>query len=113
MADMPSNFEEALAELAKIVQLLERGQPTLDESLSEFERGVKLLQFCRTQLESADRRILELVDIDDQGRATLKPFVHQATADKAETSVPSKKPKKPAKEAPTPTSPDEPDLFGS
>ena len=113
MAEMPSNFEEALAELAKIVQLLERGQPTLEESLSEFERGVRLLQFCRTQLESADCRILELVDIDDQGRATMKPFLHQATADKAETPTPTKKPRKPPKEASPPTSPDEPDLFGS
>ncbi len=113
MADMPSNFEDALAELAKIVQLLERGQPTLEESLAEFERGVMLLQFCRQQLESADRRILELVDIDDQGRATLKPFTHQATADKAETPTPSRKSKKLSKEsAPSPSN-DEPDLFGS
>jgi exodeoxyribonuclease VII small subunit len=114
-----SSFEESLAELSRIVQLLERGQPTLEQSLVEFERGVALLRSCRAKLDEADRRILELVDIDDQGRASLKPFSHQATADKGGENTPSPKrsrssPKPTMKDSePTIQKESEPGLFGS
>lgn len=75
-------FEAALQELEGIVQLLERGQPTLDQSLRSFERGVELLRLCRSSLDQADLRIRELVDIDENGNARLRPFTHEATVSK-------------------------------
>ncbi|MBY0588001.1 exodeoxyribonuclease VII small subunit [bacterium] len=110
MTPTEPSFEDSLTQLALIIQILERGQPTLEESLTEFERGVQLLQRCRFLLDAADRRIHELVEIDEQGRARLKPFVHEATATKEMS--PAKRPKKSAK-TPEPTSENEPDLFGS
>lgn len=84
--DIP--FEIALEELGRIVQSLERGQTTLDESLACFERGIELLRHCRGKLDGAEMRIRELVDIDENGRATLKPFDHQASADKTKSEAP-------------------------
>lgn len=76
-------FEAALQELEGIVQLLERGQPTLDQSLRSFERGVELLRLCRSSLDQAELRIRELVDIVENGNARLRPFTHEATVSKA------------------------------
>ncbi|MBE2221265.1 MAG: exodeoxyribonuclease VII small subunit [Anaerolineae bacterium] len=53
-------FEEALAELEKIVAQLETGDLTLEASLSLFERGQKLAVRCNTQLEQASIRIEQL-----------------------------------------------------
>lgn len=99
------SFEESLAELGVIVQSLERGQPTLDESLAQFERGVALLRRCRSLLESAESRILQLVEIDEHGHAKLREFAHEATAAKA--------PKKSKRAKPTKETPpvEEDDLF--
>ena len=87
------NFEDALVELTQIVQTLERGQPTLEESLARFERGVELLRLCRVQLDSAESRVKELVEIDEHGHARLREFDHQATVDKGkgEKSAPKKR----------------------
>lgn len=75
-------FEIALDELAVIVQSLERGQSTLDEGLASFARGIELLRHCRGKLEAAELRVHELVDVDENGRATLKKFDHKASAEK-------------------------------
>lgn len=53
----PSSFEEALKELEQIVDLLEEGNSTLDQSLTRFERGISLVRFCWDQLERAEKRI--------------------------------------------------------
>ena len=54
------SFEEALAELEKIVAELESGDLTLEASLSLFEKGQKLAQQCNVQLETAALRIEQL-----------------------------------------------------
>ncbi|HVG26793.1 MAG TPA: exodeoxyribonuclease VII small subunit [Acidobacteriaceae bacterium] len=63
---MPS-FEEQLAELEKLVDQLERGDLTLDQSVSLFERGVHLSNACKAQLSSADSRIQVLLDPEGKG----------------------------------------------
>jgi exodeoxyribonuclease VII small subunit len=82
MPEPAPSFEQAIAELEAIVQELERGQPTLEESLARFERGVKLLRQCRQVLEAAELRIRELVEIDEHGNARLREFGHEATVTK-------------------------------
>ncbi len=74
-------FEQALAELERIVRDLEDGQIDLDESLSRYEQGVALLRRCYGQLRDAEQRILTLTGQTDDGDAILKPFAHAATAD--------------------------------
>lgn len=50
-------FEQALAELQNIVQKLEEGGLSLEESLALFERGRSLADYCNAQLDQADLRI--------------------------------------------------------
>lgn len=60
-------FEEALAELEKIVELLESEKLTLDESIKLFEQGMALSRFCEEILDRAQRRIEVLVAGDGDG----------------------------------------------
>ena len=53
----PPSFEQALLELESVVDALERGDMTLEESLSAFERGVGLTRVCQKALESAEQRV--------------------------------------------------------
>lgn len=57
-------YEEAYVELEKIVEALETGQQTLDESLRLFERGQALLKHCAALLEHADLKVRQLVGED-------------------------------------------------
>ena len=51
------SFEEALNELEKIVNELEKGNAPLDASLDYFEKGVHLVNLCNTKLDEAEQRI--------------------------------------------------------
>ncbi|HEM46421.1 MAG TPA: exodeoxyribonuclease VII small subunit [Alphaproteobacteria bacterium] len=50
-------FEDALAELEKIVQKLEQGQVKLDEAIDAYERGAALKRHCEARLAEAQTRI--------------------------------------------------------
>jgi exodeoxyribonuclease VII small subunit len=73
------SFEQALAELDKVVRDLEDGKIGLEDSLGRYEHGVGLLQRCYAQLRAAEQRILELVGVDDDGKPRVRPFEHAAT----------------------------------
>ena len=62
-----ASFEEQLAELEKVVDRLERGDLTLEENVSLFERGVLLSNACKAQLSSAESRIQVLLDPEEGG----------------------------------------------
>jgi exodeoxyribonuclease VII small subunit len=64
-----ASFEEQLAELEKVVERLERGDLTLEENVSLFERGVVLSNACKSQLASAESRIQVLLDPEEDGPA--------------------------------------------
>jgi exodeoxyribonuclease VII small subunit len=53
-------YEEALAELEKIVATLEEGQNPLDEAMKMFERGQALLTRCSELLEAAELKVQQL-----------------------------------------------------
>src|SRR5947209_11882765 len=74
-------FEDALAELERIVRELEDGQTGLEQSLARYEQGVALLRRCYGQLQQAEQRILVLTGQGDDGAPVLKPFAHAATAE--------------------------------
>ena len=72
----PESFEAASVELEKIVIGMEAGQMSLEASLSAYQRGAELLQYCQNKLQGAQQqvRILEAdmlknftrSDIDDR-----------------------------------------------
>ena len=66
-ADDTGSFEEQLAELERIVEQLERGDLTLEQSVSLFERGVHLSNACKAQLSNAESRIQVLLDPERKG----------------------------------------------
>lgn len=56
-----SRFEASLEELETIVQRMERGDQSLEESLKDFERGVTLTKACQTMLKNAEQKVEKLV----------------------------------------------------
>jgi len=77
-AEGPS-FEVAIKRLNEIVQALERGDMPLEESLRLFEEGVKLSRVSQERLDAAEKRVEELLAVDDQGRARTAPFATDST----------------------------------
>jgi exodeoxyribonuclease VII small subunit len=68
-----ADFEKSLDELEKLVRDLEQGELSLEQSLSAFERGVKLTRECQQALKGAEQRVEQLVQNDD-GTLTTRPF---------------------------------------
>ena len=75
----PQTFEQALAELERIVRDLEDGKTGLEDSLRRYEQGVALLKRCYGQLRQAEQRISELTAVDASGVAVTRAFDHSAT----------------------------------
>ena len=59
------NFEETMKELEEVVQKLENGELNLDESIQEFEKGMKLSKDASKYLEDAEKKITKLVSTED------------------------------------------------
>jgi exodeoxyribonuclease VII small subunit len=51
------SFEDALAELESLVETLERGELSLEDSLQSFERGVSLTKACQQALKQAEQKV--------------------------------------------------------
>ena len=67
------SFEKSLAELESIVEKMEEGELSLNESLSLFEKGVKLARFLREELDKAEKKIAILLK-DENGEVREEPF---------------------------------------
>ena len=70
------DFEKTLAELEKLVSNLEKGDLSLDESLSGFKQGIELTRKCQSMLDDAQQTVEQLVDSNDE--SSLKPFDQDA-----------------------------------
>ncbi len=68
------DFEKKLGRLEEIVQKMERGELSLEDSLKFFEEGVKLSRECQAQLSKAEAQVKKLVSIDEKGEAVTAPF---------------------------------------
>jgi exodeoxyribonuclease VII small subunit len=55
-------FENSLDELERLVQRMEQGDLSLDDSLQAYERGIALYRNCQTALEQAELRVRLLAD---------------------------------------------------
>jgi exodeoxyribonuclease VII small subunit len=59
------NFEHALKRLEEIVEKLEEGELSLDESLKLFEEGIEISRFCTRKLSEAEKKVEKLVKIGE------------------------------------------------
>jgi exodeoxyribonuclease VII small subunit len=65
----PASYEQALAELDRLVAQMEDGQLPLDQLLDAYRRASELLQFCRNRLQAVEDQVKVLDD------GVLKPWV--------------------------------------
>lgn len=59
-------FEAAMTELSQIVDRMESGEATLDESLKLFESGTKLASFCYEKLQNAEQKIRGISELEER-----------------------------------------------
>lgn len=64
------DFEAALEELEALVERMEGGDLSLDESLAAFERGIHLTRRCQQALSEAEQRVQVLLEKDDGSLTT-------------------------------------------
>ncbi len=76
MAEKKMTFEQAMARLEEIVAQLEAGEQTLDQSLSLYEEGAKLMKQCASMLDKAEQKVARL-RIDTNGELEEIPFAPQ------------------------------------
>ena len=78
MADQPEDtqvfpFEDSLKQLEDLVERLESGEVSLEESLQDFERGVALVRTLRERLEQAQQRVDKIVE-QEGGETAAEPM---------------------------------------
>ena len=66
------DFEAALKELESLVERMEQGDQSLEQSLKDFERGVELTRNCQQALKQAEQKVQQLQE--QTGQAELTPF---------------------------------------
>lgn len=66
------DFEKTLQQLEQIVQQMENGELGLEESLKQFEQGIKLAKSCQNALSSAELKVNQL--IEQNGLQQTIPF---------------------------------------
>ena len=73
MVRSKNRFEKTLANLEKIVDQLETGDLTLDESIAAYEQGVKALKQCYEILRDAEKKVEILLESEDSTQESA-PF---------------------------------------
>jgi exodeoxyribonuclease VII small subunit len=58
----PASYEQALAELDRLVELMEGGQLPLDQLLDGYRRGTDLLSYCKSKLQAVENQVKVLED---------------------------------------------------
>jgi len=60
------NFEISLTEIAELIEKMERGELTLEQSLGHFERGITLIKHCQKILGEAEQKVKVLIQNNHQ-----------------------------------------------
>lgn len=68
-----ANFEDSLKELEQIVEALEAGGLSLDDSLKAFEKGVRITKDCQQALDNAEQKV-SLLTKDGNGDLISQPL---------------------------------------
>ena len=66
------DFEKSLAELETLVEAMERGEMSLEETMKQFERGIELTRTCQKALKDAEQKVEIL--LEKSGAETLETF---------------------------------------
>lgn len=66
------NFEKSLRELEELVEKMEEGDLSLEESMKYFERGITLTRACQKALSEAEQKVQIL--LEKNGKADLQEF---------------------------------------
>lgn len=77
----PKSFEDAVGELEQILSEMERGEVPLEQSLTRYERGNYLLQYCRQVLNKAEQQIEELSKAEPPAPTDIPDDADDAEAD--------------------------------
>jgi exodeoxyribonuclease VII small subunit len=83
-----ASFEDQMSELEKVVDQLEKGDLTLEENVTLFERGVKLSDACKAQLASAESRIQVLLDPQATGSPRVEDLAIAVADDEEDAGDP-------------------------
>jgi exodeoxyribonuclease VII small subunit len=70
VANKSPNLEESLSEITKLIENMEHGEQTLEQSLNHFERGITLVKQCQKILEEAEQKVQILVQNNKQDELT-------------------------------------------
>ena len=81
------SFEDALAELERIVRALEAGTGKLEDAITSYERGAALRRHCEAKLAEADARVQAIVERAD-GTLGLKDVPRDGVRDGAGKDTP-------------------------
>ncbi|NLM09347.1 MAG: exodeoxyribonuclease VII small subunit [Clostridiaceae bacterium] len=65
------SYEDAVKQLEEIVGLLEKGDVSLEKSLELFQKGVSLSAYCTKKLEETEKKIVKLIDENNECREEL------------------------------------------
>lgn len=76
---LPS-LEESLTEITNLIDKMEHGDQTLEQSLTHFERGITLVKHCQKVLQEAEQKVQILIQTNNQ--ETLTPYDDEADKDK-------------------------------
>jgi exodeoxyribonuclease VII small subunit len=71
-ANTESSFEDSIRRLGEIVEALENGELPLEDSLRLFEEGVKLARASQAKLDGAEKRVEELLSVDESGNPLVR-----------------------------------------
>jgi exodeoxyribonuclease VII small subunit len=70
--DTAFHFENAMTELSQIVEKIEQGGLSLEESLQLFEKGIALTRQCQQALQQAEQKVKIL--LEKNGQSSLEPY---------------------------------------
>lgn len=103
------SFEEAMESLDSIVSSLEGGQLPLEDMVTAYERGMKLLRVCRSRIDSAKRRV-DAINLNLEGKepAALTEFAPLDTPETTVSSSPAQAALTPRRSSPKPKEPPAP-----
>jgi exodeoxyribonuclease VII small subunit len=75
----PATFEDSVRRLGQIVESLERGDLPLEQSLALFEEGVRLARTSQAELDAAERRVEQLLGVDEAGNPIVRELETEST----------------------------------
>ena len=65
MEKQKRTFETAIEELERIIEKMEKGDMTLDESIQSFQKGIEISKFCSEKLDEVEKKITILLENSD------------------------------------------------